>query len=351
MQLKAVRSIADCKDAVTSVIPLKQSGNDHESGQDLTAELTDTLLATIDSLRQYVVETDPSLVDQFRMWAGILTRSLRTSISQADERSFGEVRTSIRGGLRDYHDRAGRYISELRARIATTTAALDARVATLQSGDSGAEARLKCEITRLESLEKLASGEEIRTGLRQSVVSVTKCLAQLRQEKDVTVAQLRHEIRVLQNSLEHARRAATNDVIGVHTRREFEKLLAQEITTGRAVCVVRLTLQNFANLTTWYQESTMDQLVAAFCKRARGLFPEDAPLGRWRENVFCVVLHSADTQALEAALVRKCSGNYVCMDSAYTRSVYLHVTVSSFSCPSGSDAGVVTQALDNSAAV
>ena len=331
------------------MISLKQSLNDYERAQCLASGMTDTLVATLDCLRQYVVDTDPPLVEQFRLWADDLISSVQLCVREPDERSFGKVRTGVRAGLRDYHDRAGRYIDELRARLATTTAALHEMLGALQSGDSDAEAQLKNEITRLECLAKSRSVEEMRTGVRQSVVSLAACSAQLRQEKDLVIAQLRDEIHTLQNSLEQARRAATIDVItAVYNRQEFERMVAQAITTDCTISVVRLKLQNFGNLATWYQRNTMDQLVNAFCKRARGVLPEDAMLGRWRENVFCALLHTAETPAVAAALVRKCTGNYVCMDRTYARTIYLQVAASSFTWPPGADAELVIQTLGHS---
>jgi len=330
------------------VVSLKQSLTEYERAQGLASELADTLLLTLSSLRQYVVDTEPALVDDYLLWADTSARTVQACINEPDPQAFSEVRTSIRAGLRDYSERAARYINELRANLARTTAALDEMLVTLQAGDSDAEIQLRAEITRLESLEQLKSVDEMRAALRRSAVLLAGYMAQLKQEKDVAVAQLRDEIRTLHNNIEEARRATpTSSFAGVYERLEFEKLLREEIRTGSVMSVVRLTLQNIGNLTSWYQQDTMDQLIGAFCKRTRGFLPEDTVFGRWRDNVFCALVHSADTQSLVAGLGRKCGGNYVCMDGARSRTLYLNVAITSYTCPSGSDADLVIQTLDN----
>lgn len=333
------------------VVSLKQSLNEYERAQGLASELADTLLATFTSLRQYVVDTDPSVMEDFRLWADASSRTVERCVREADAGAFNELRTGIRAGLRDYRDRAGRYIDELRSNLARTTAALDEMLTTLQSGDSDAEIQLKNEITRLETLDKLASMDDLRAALRRSAILLAGYMAQLKQEKDIAVAQLRDEIRTLHTSLEQARRAATtNEITGICEREEFEKLLRLEITARSPFSVVRMALQNFGNLAGWYQRNTLDQLLDAFCKRARGVFPADTMIGRWRDNVFCAMVPSMDIQPMVTALVRKCGGNYVCMDAGRARTLYLQMGATAYSCPPGSDAIALIQTLDGSKA-
>ena len=314
--------------------------------------MTATLLLTLDSLRQYVVDTDPLLVDDFQSWADTVIRKVQACIRQPADAPFDEVCTSIRGGLRDYRDRAGRYITEMRSRLTTTTSELHKVLANVQSGEGAVAAQLKTEVSRLGALAELASIQDVRNGLRQSVVSLGECMAQVVQQTDLVAKELRDEIRALQNSLEEARRAATVDVLtDVHSRQEFEQVVTQEILTGHVTNVVHITLQNLGKLATSYQRHTIDQLLNAFCKRARGVLLDDAIVGRWRENVFCAILRSAQTDAVMEGLVRKCSGNYVFMERAYARTLYLQVAVSSFTWGAGTDAQAAFQSLDNSGAV
>lgn len=343
--------LENCRFYTIGVISSNQTLSEVQRAQAVAAEVTNTLVATLISLRQYVVETDPSVVEQFRLWAETLVGMVEASAAESGEHSFDDVRTSIRGGLRDYRDRAERYINELRARLASTTASLNGTLEAIQSSESVAEEQIQEEIAHLGSLRELRNVEKMRGGLGRSVASLTASVSQLRREKDAVISRLSEEIHTLQNSLEKARRAARMEVITELCDREaFEKLITEEAVNGSAMSVVRLVLQNFGILTTWYHRNVMDQLISAFCKRARGVLPQDAVLGRWRENMFCILLRSTDARAIVTSLVPKCRGNYVCMDGAFARTLYLQVSARTYTFPNGSGAAHILERLENSRA-
>lgn len=330
------------------MISIKRSLEDHERAQSLALGLTETLRATLGSLRQYVVDTDPSLVDQFRTWAGSLLESLEACLKTPADESFGELRSSIRAGLRDYRDRAGRYVTELRERLAATTAAMHQMLSSLESNDSDGEAKLKGEIGRLTTLETASNLDEVRTGLQKSVASLSACVTQLRQEKNVIIAQLTDEIRTLQQSLDDARQGASKDAVtGAYKRKEFERLLTRSVTTERTKSVIRLTLQNLPALAASCKQDVVNQLLGAVCARVRTIVPEDAVVGQWRDNVFCILLRTADTRTVMTELIRQCNGKYVCMEGMAPRTVSLEVGVTSFTCSPGADAAQTIHVLDS----
>ena|SRR5438128_1325093 len=84
-----------------------------------------------------------------------------------------------------------------------------------------------------------------------------------------------------------------------------------------------------------------------FCKRARNVLPEDAIFGRWRENVFCILLRSSETKDLMRALAGKCRANYICIDQGHARTLYLQVAIASFTTRVDGDPDAFLQALGN----
>lgn len=331
------------------MISIKRSLGDYERAQCLVSGLTETVRAILENMRHYAVEPDSALTEQFRSWVDRLTQHFETCLTEPDEQSFQQIRTSVRAGLRDYHDRAERYIGELRDRLAATMAAMNEMLASLVSGDTDGESRLKEEITKLTSLEQSGSLDEIRSGLHWSVVSLSSCVQEMRHEKDLVITQLRDEIRTLQHSLEEARRAATTDAItGVYNRQAFQEGLLKELSIGCNAAIICITLQNLRSLTGWYTSEIIDQLLAAVVKRARNVLPEEATLGRWKENVFCAVVASAAADELVNNLTRQTGGNYVCFDGSEARTLCVHVTVTAYACPSGADAAAIAYILDGS---
>jgi len=245
--------------------------------------------------------------------------------------------------LRAYHERAARYLDQLRASLASTSDVLREMIAIMQSDDSDAEKRLKNEIVRLRSVDRLGSLDEVRACVRQSVTSLASCVDQLRSEKDVVIVQLRDEIRTLQKCVEEKSRATAMDAAtGTLQRPEFEKMVRREIVGGQPVTVVRLRLQNLQSVAA---KNPIDQILAAFCKRAYEVVPRGA-MGRWQENVFCILLPTLRAKAAAAALAQKCAGNYAYMDGKRARTLHLQVGVSCFTCPVNADVDTFLTDID-----
>jgi len=322
---------------------LKRSLDDYDKSQMLASQTADALVATLQCVKQYVVDTDRELVERFRSMADTLIADFQSCIAEPNEKSFEDLRSKIRICMRDYRDRADRYIDQLRTSLAATNATLQEVLSSVQAGDSNAETGLKNEISALTGIKQSKSVEEMRQGIDRTLAGLASCMEQFRQEKDVLVTQLRDEIRILQHTLDEARRAAMTDAAtGVLNRQEFEKVMEHEVAKRTPIHVVRLTLQNLRQLSGWYQHGIIDQLLNAFAKRARGALAEDATLGRWRENVFYALLHSDDPKAMATRLAAKCRGNYICQDQGNPRVLFLDVAVSSSTVlPDNSEIDVV----------
>jgi len=321
---------------------LKRSLDDYDKSQILASQTADALMSTLQSVKQYVIDTDRELVERFRSMTDTLIADFQNCLAEPNEKAFEDFRSKIRICLRDYRDRAGRYIDQLRTSLATTNATLQEVLSSVQAGDSNAETGLKNEISALTGIKQSKSVEEMRQGIDRSLAGLASCMEQFRQEKDVLVTQLRDEIRILQHTRDEARRAAMTDAAtGVLNRQEFEKVMEHEVAKRTPIHIVRLTLQNLRQLSGWYPQGIIDQLLNAFAKRARGAMAEDATLGRWRENVFCALLHD-DPKTIVSRLATKCRGNYICQDQGNPRVLFLDVVVSSTTVlPDNSEIDVV----------
>lgn len=317
--------------------------NEYDRAQTLASALRAAFVAALNAARQYAIRTDPASVEEFRSQLAAIVRQVEQSMNDLDESRLDSHSTAIHDALRIYHDRAQRYIEDLHSSLTATSDVLRVMVEALQSGDSDAEKDLKSEIVRLRSVDKLTNLEEVRAYVRKSVESLASCADQLRREKDVVIAQLRDEIRTLQNSMEESARAAAMDpATGTYQRKDFERLIQREIVRGQAVTVIRLWLKNIQTLAAC---NPIDQILAAFCKRAHEVVSAEA-MGRWQENVFCVLLPSAAAKAAAAALAQKCAGIYAYMDGDAPRTLHLQLAVASLTCPAGGDVEAFVKKID-----
>lgn len=324
------------------MLSLKRSLTEYDRAQTLASALKSTLVATLDAARQYVIPTDPASVKGFRAHLTSIVGEVE-SVHNPDGECLYSVTSRIREAWRAYHDHAAVYVDQLRASLASTTDVLREMLTSFQSGDSDAEKQLKTEILRLRSADELKDLDEMRACVRRSVGSLASCVDSLRREKDVVIAQLRDEIRTLQKSMEEEHRAAAMDAAtGAHQRPEFEKMVQREIVRNQPVTVVRLWMQNMQTLTA---RNPVDQILRAFCKRAYEVVPAGT-MGRWQENVFCILLPTPAARNASTALAKKCAGIYAYMDGDQPRTLHLQVAVTCFSCPPSADVQTFLKNID-----
>jgi len=284
--------------------------------------MQDLLLFTLESVKQYAIETDPVTTAEFRDHMSRVIKKLRAGGTDTQE----ATRTEIRGELRDYHDRAARYIDHLRSELTSTGKALNELLATCQS-DGGAQQKLDEQVKRVRSFESAHSIDDVRRNARVIAQAIAQCAEQFKLEKESVVVQLRDEIRTLQKAVEDAQRAArVDDVTGCFNRQEMERSIKREIVAQRPVTIIHIWMKNFEALRDVYSIRIIDQLSVFFSKRVIALAKE-ALVGRWTNDVFCVLISRNAARDLGSEILRRCSGAYVCMHEGSERTVKVQLAV------------------------
>jgi GGDEF domain-containing protein len=309
------------------VISLKQSLDDFDNIRSRLEACEAALLSTVEAISRHAVEVDAQTVRQFRTNLKRISERFRSAPSQTDV-----VKADINDALRDYSAGATTYIDKIRSDLAETSESLTTLLATFQRDDTDVEKRLTTEITHLRSLQQVISLEVIREGLKRSTVRLGECAEQVRREKDAVIAQLKSEIQTLQQSLDHARRAETLDVLTrVYKKDEFVRLLRREIVRGAEVGVIHVRLQKFFQLAATHPPAVIEELVSAFSKRMENAVPPEAISGRWANDVFCVVVPDPLLRSASAALGKACIGRYVCTQDGMARGIEVTATITCLS--------------------
>jgi GGDEF domain-containing protein len=328
------------------VISLKRSISDYEVLQTLSAVARDLLISTVESVRQYAVETDPATVEQFRNHLTGTIKRLRGCLEAQDGDGLSRLRTEIRGELRDYHDRSARYVDHLRTELNNAGRALNELLATCQS-DTCAEQKLSDTIAQVRGLESARSLDDVKINARRIAISIAQCAEQIKLERDSVVVQLRDEIRTLQKTVEQAQRAArVDDLTGCYNRVEVERLIRREIVSGRPITVLHIWLRNFELLRDLHSVAIVDQLVVSFSKRV-GRLAKEAVLGRWQSDMFCLVSDSTAARDLGSNVLRNCAGEYVCMDKGTDRTLKIQLTVTHLAPQPGADIDAFIQKIES----
>ncbi len=332
------------------MISLKRSITDHERSQCLSAQVQDLLISTLESVRQYAVETDRDTVEGFRNHLGAIIKRVRACVDSQETDSLNQTRTDIRCQLRDYRDRATRYIEHLRLELKNTGTALNELLSSCQA-DTGSEQMLKEQVKQIRGLESARDLEDVRISARRIATAVAQCAEQIKREKDSVILQLRDEIRTLHKAMEQAERAAKADEItGCYNRAEMERLIRREMVGKRSFTVVHVWLRNFEQLRGFTPVGIMDQLAISFSKRAVSIAKGTA-LGRWESDVFCLIAENGAAKELSSDVMRRCSGTYACNQGDGSVTLNLQLTATLFAPPPGSDVEAVFKKIQNLKAV
>lgn len=328
------------------MLSLKRSLDEAEARRQLALTYNRVVCSTLESIKQYVIETDKASAKQFRNYIGQTLDLMRASHDAPTAEAAEEWTANVRGVLRDHRDHVTRYIERMRGDLSITAQTLNEMMQAVQEG--GSENRLQDEINRLQSAVHSNSLIEIRTGVQRSLESLSGCVEQLRREKDSVIAQLKDEIRTLHRAAEQTRYVALGDAAtGVYKREEFVKLVRREIVAGRAIGVVHIWVRNLQEMSGSHSPSIIDQLLAAFCKRVRNSIPAETTLSRWTSDVFCIILPAALTQQVAAEVLGSCAGQYSCMQEGASRTLYIQVQTTCAYSRSNEDPDDFVQKLES----
>jgi len=303
------------------------------------------LRSIFEAIKQSVVETDPASVREFRQRIGQHIDLLHLTEALTDEAADAKFSGTFSNDMRHYADSANAYIRKIRQELETTAQALDSILQ--QTQGSRSEQRLDEEVERLRSAVQEKDPESLKTRVSRSVEGISACVEQIRREKNVVIAQLQDEIRLLHQTIDNSRRAAETDpVTGVLKREEAVKAIRRDLAAGRHVGVVRISIANFAGLTMTHGAALMERVVTGMCKRLAEIVPGQAILALWQKEAVSVVLPAALVGTISPDPVVVCTGHYVCMDDGSPRTIYVEAVAASLCSKPGEDADEFLAKLD-----
>lgn len=304
----------------------------------------------LDSVSQYVVETDAASVTQFRKHLARLIGVLRAAEETAGALD-PQLAPSFRAEMRDYHNRTKRFLDALRAELAQTAEALNSVLQAVEDGGAGTEDRLKQELENLRSVRESNDLSDLKRRLGQSISAITRYLEQLRREKDAVIAQLKDEIRSLHTCAEQARRAAVVDPsTGFYRRDEFENVVRREVVGGREIGIVHIWLRNLHTLVAMHPPGVVDQALIELSRRLKLLVPAESVLARWRSDVICAIVPVPFVKRVSQEAANSIVGRYVCTDAGVAQDLYIQAVVTSTVSTARDDSDAFLQKVDRLAA-
>lgn len=306
------------------MISIQSSLSELERSHAQRAALLDSYLQAIKSTAQYAVELEDAITKPHRQYLAEL----------ADEVASGQAdvliasRATFRGLLRDYREKAARYLEQLRDELTGTARALQETLDAMAQSAGDHETQLRQSVSVLREASEEPNIAAMRTRVRRAADSIEVGLEQVRKEHQLTVSQFLSEIRVLHKRIDALEAAASTDAVtGLFDRSEME----DRIRSARAGSFHLLLFQirGLRRAEAQFGIQVADELAGAFTKRLKNYLPDQALLGRWSfEEFIALVAQPRDPKSPSGRTATdQLSGAYACMHDGKTVRPSLQVSV------------------------
>jgi GGDEF domain-containing protein len=291
------------------MLSIRHSLDELEASDRARALALDCYVSAIRNTAQYAIELDDSLTGPHRKYL----RALAAEVSSAKPDCLEDSRATFRGLLRDYRDKAARYISGLREELACSAGALQQILSSFCQADTDHEKRIRGALGRLHSIPSQADTGVLRAAMLDAAGVIEQSLEEIRKEHQVTISQFQVEIRNLHKRIDELESAAAiEDLTKLFTRRETEERVRAAPETGGCLLLIRARGLRVPAVAT--------ELSAAFARRLRNSLPSGTVVGRWsaEEFVALVPLGKPETIALGKKIAEQLSGAYACLQDGKT---------------------------------
>jgi GGDEF domain-containing protein len=292
------------------MISIRQNLTELEKSHQSRKMALDCYVAAIDNMAHYAVDLDAAITAPYRQYLSNLAAELADPAAEA----LAESRSTVRGLLRDYRDKAAQYLNGLRNQLSSTALALREMVEGLSQCDSDHNYKLLGALDRLREVANSPEGNAVRAALRAVADNIEQSLEQLRKQHQFTVAQLQTEMHLLHNRIDSLEAAVSTDEVSKFSNRRFIAEYLGAIPPQGA-CLMILKMRGLAEARARFSPAIADDVVATFGRRLRNTVPKDAVVGRWSEQDFLAIVPPCKTAGRELVkrVAEHLSMPYACM--------------------------------------
>ncbi|MFM2125102.1 MAG: Diguanylate cyclase, domain [Acidobacteriota bacterium] len=184
------------------------------------------LSAAADAAAEYAVEVDPRETGQFREHLRNLSEQLSR---QPSHDSLQSARHNFQTELRQYSAHASKEVRRLKQDLHAAAQAMQSFAQGISTGAHEHEALLRQEFEQLTRASDQDDLPALRATVRQTVAAVTASYQELRQAHNLVIAQLRDEIRTLQQTVERQSNSATPAPPTLLERRVLDQHLEEKL--------------------------------------------------------------------------------------------------------------------------
>ena len=316
------------------MISIREAISDLDRAEQRRQRAVDCYAFAIRTSAQYAVELDEELTEPHCRYLQVLAQEVAGGASEAMEESTATFRSL----LRDYRDKAARYLSQLRQELASSASALQDILATLNQSDGDYETRLRQEMKRLRDTSACDDIATMRAVVVAAACNIENGVEELRRQHQLTVSQFLAEIRALHQRIDRLENAAARDALTqLFNQAEMEKRILSA-RDGASVLLIRV--HGIRRAESDFDKDVAEELTGAFTKRLRNCLKPTAECGCWGEEQFVTIGPPEKTEAEAAAkwISEHLSGNYACLRMGKTIHAVIEVQAKVVDRPPGADA-------------
>lgn len=303
------------------MISLLNSVSELDRAHELRSVLLDSYLQAIKAAAHYSIDLDDEITGPHRRYLEALADGVASGQSEA----LIESRATFRGLLRDYRDKASRYVQQLRDELAGMSRALQETLESLAQSDGNHAIRLRKTVLGLRDAPLSDDASALHAKMRMAADSIEVSVEQIRKEHQLAVSQFLVEIRMLHKRIDVLEAAAAVDMMtGIFNRAEMEERIRSAMPGGYHLLLFRVSGLKQADVR--FGPQAGEELAGAFIKRLKNSLPPNAKLGRWSTEEFIALIPQPKDRAA-AWVTDHLSGTYTCLQEGRTVRPSLQVKV------------------------
>jgi GGDEF domain-containing protein/ElaB/YqjD/DUF883 family membrane-anchored ribosome-binding protein len=306
------------------MISIQSSLTDLERAHQIRAAVLECYVLAIKNIAHYAVELDAELTTNHRTYLA----GLADEVAAGTPEALSDSRATLRGLLRDYRDKAGQFVANLRDELAVTARTLEEVLDSLGQADGDHENNIRAAIAKLRQVAAAPGHGALGVVISTTADSIEHSLEQVRKQHQLTTSQFLVEIQMLHKRVDALEAAASIDQI---TRFATREELTEQIRSSPAghYCLLLVGARGLRRAEVQFGKEVGETLTGAFAKRLRNGLPSSAVIGRWGPEEFVGILAVKRSEALASAkwINENLAGAYACLKAGKTVRPVVQLTV------------------------
>lgn len=302
------------------MISLRKSVNELERLEELHRTAVRCYSEALHSSEQNAIELDSGQVAHFRSQLRALRDQLR---ADAAGRGLEAVQTSFEAELKNYRDKTQEQIQHLRREVQAAAAAVESFAGSISETETNLETRIEREINNLNHSAASDDIQTIRGAIQASTAKISTSLHEMRAANQLSIAQLKDEIRLLHQEIESTRRPQPPPDPSAESHQQLSGRMQELVNKKTAFSVLLVVVRNLEGLQNCYSTNLIESALGAFQSRFESILPSTAIIGRWSRDQFAAILNTAPANAIEMSseVVRKLSEPLLGYEQDKTQSI------------------------------